>query len=246
MKRQKIRIFIIFISLLLFPITMWYFSPAIIINGMLNHILNGSFFLFCGLLIFSSMFGRIFCAYICPSGGMQECILYINDKPAKQGKRRYIKFVIWTIWIAVLIFAFISGSGIVKADPLFMTEKGISIHEISDYIIYYSVILVLFLPSLIFGKRATCHYICWMAPFMIIGEKIGQLLHIPQLHITADESKCVSCKKCNKECVMGLDVEKLVKEKGEIKCVDCIQCGACADACPNKVLSYSMKFKNRK
>ena len=65
---------------------------------------------------------------------------------------------------------------------------------------------------------------------MIIGEKIGQLLHIPQLHITADESKCVSCKKCNKECVMGLDVEKLVKEKGEIKCVDCIQCGACADA----------------
>ena len=186
MKRQKIRIFIIFISLLLFPITMWYFSPAIIINGMLNHILNGSFFLFCGLLIFSSMFGRIFCAYICPSGGMQECILHINDKPAKQGKRRYIKFVIWTIWIAVLIFAFINGNGIIKADPLFMTEKGISIHEISDYIIYYSVILVLFLPSLIFGKRATCHYICWMAPFMVIGEKIGQRLHIPQLHITAD------------------------------------------------------------
>ena len=244
MKRQKIRIFIIFISLLLFPITMWYFSPAIIINGMLNHILNGGFFLFGGLLIFSSMFVRRFCAYICPSGGMQECILHINDKPAKQGKRRYIKFVIWTIWIAVLIFAFINGNGIIKADPLFMTEKGISIHEISDYIIYYSVILVLFLPSLIFGKRATCHYICWMAPFMIIGEKIGQLLHIPQLHITADGSKCVSCKKCNRECVMGLDVEKLVKEKGEIKCVDCIQCGACADACPNKVLSYSMKFKN--
>jgi len=243
MTRQKIRKLLLLISLLLFPITMWYFSPAIIMNGFLNHILNGSFFVFMLMLILSMVLGRVFCGYLCPSGGLQECTSCINDKPAKQSKRRYIKFVIWIIWILILIAMFICGKGETKADIFFMTEKGISIHEITDYIVYYSVILLLFLPPLIHGRRATCHYLCWMAPFMMIGEKIGQFLHIPQLHINADESKCISCKKCNMACPMGLEVESFVKEKGEIKCADCIQCGACADTCPNRVLNYSMKFK---
>lgn len=243
MKRQQIRHLVIFVSLLLFPITMWYFSPAIIMNGMMNHILNGSFFVFLFLLIFSTVFGRVFCAYLCPSGGLQECVACINDKPAKQGKRRYIKFVIWVMWLCILIGMFIMGHGEITVDPFFMTQYGISIHEISDYIVYYSVILLLFLPSLIHGRRATCHYICWMAPFMIVGEKTGQLLHLPQLHITAKQDRCVSCRLCDKACPMGLKVNEYVKEMGEIKCTDCIACGACADVCPNKVLYYSMKYK---
>lgn len=246
MKRQKIRRLVIFISLLLFPITMWYFSPAIIMNGLPNHILTGSFFVFLFLLIFSTVFGRLFCAYICPSGGMQECVACINDKPAKQGKRRYIKFVIWVVWLCVLVLMYIMGHGEITVDLFFMTQSGISIHEITDYIVYYSVVLLLFLPSLIHGRRATCHYICWMAPFMIVGEKIGQLLHLPQIHVTAKEDQCVSCKLCDKACPMGLNVNEHVKEKGEIKCADCITCGACIDVCPNKVLSYSMKYKVRK
>ena len=44
-----------------------------------------------------------------------------------------------------------------------------------------------------------------MAPFMIIGSKVGQFLHIPQLHIEADKSKCISCKKCNSVCPMGVE-----------------------------------------
>ena len=44
--RQKVRKTLIFISFLLFPVTMWYFSPYLIIQGMSEHILNGSFFVF--------------------------------------------------------------------------------------------------------------------------------------------------------------------------------------------------------
>ncbi len=39
---------------------------------------------------------------------------------------------------------------------------------------------------------------------------------------------------------MSLDVAEMVK-KGQIRSAECIQCGACVDSCPRKVLSYSMK-----
>ena len=46
MKRQKIRRLLLIISLLLFPMTLYYFSPALIINGALKNVMNGSFITF--------------------------------------------------------------------------------------------------------------------------------------------------------------------------------------------------------
>ena len=243
MKRQQIRKLLLLISLLLFPITMWYFSPAIIMMAFAQHILNGSFFVFLGMLLLSLFCGRIFCGYLCPVGCLQECIAGVNNKPARLEKRDYIKFVIWTIWIAVLAYLFFTGKGKVKVDFFFMTTHGISIAEIADYITYYGVILLLFLPALIHGRRAGCHYICWMAPFMMIGSKIGQKLHLPQLHVAADISSCISCKKCTNVCPMGLDVEKMLHEKGNTCNGECINCGSCIDNCPKKALSFKFKWK---
>ncbi|NLU33075.1 MAG: 4Fe-4S binding protein [Clostridiaceae bacterium] len=245
MKRQSVRKLVLLVSLLLFPVTMWYFSPAIIIMGMAQHILTGSFFTFLLMLILSMFLGRSFCGYLCPAGVLQECAAYVNSNPAKQGKRRAIKYVIWTIWIAVIVIAFALGEGTVGVDVFYMTDHGVSVTEIANYAVYYAVILLLLLPSLIHGRRAACHYICWMAPFMVIGEKIGQILHIPQLHVSADNRKCISCKKCETVCPMGLKVEQMIKENNHCQCIDCIQCGACVDSCPKNVLSYSWKEERR-
>ena len=246
MKRQNVRHLLLLISLLLFPVTIWYFSPAVIINGMAQHILNGSFFVFLGMLVFSMFFGRVFCGYLCPAGGLQECAAAVNPKPAKQKKRDIIKYVIWTLWMAAVIITFILGQNDVTIDFFFMTDHGISVAQIYDYIIYYGVVLIIAAPALIHGKRASCHYICWMAPFMVIGGKLGRLLHLPQLHIKAKKESCISCGKCSKVCPMGLDTAKLAS-LGKIGIsTECILCGACADSCPKKVLSYSFGKDDKK
>ena len=238
MKRQKIRKTIILISFLLFPITIWYFSPYLIIQAASEHIMNGSFFVFMTMLISSMFLGRAWCGFLCPAGGLQECVIRCNDNPAKQGHRDKIKYVIWTLWIITVIITYILGKNDVKVDFFYMTDHGISVSSIYNYVIYYGVILILILPGLIHGRRGACHYICWMAPFMVIGSSIGRSLHLPQLHIEAEKKDCISCGRCNKVCPMGLDVKYMVEHECNAKCTECIQCGACVDECPKKVLKY--------
>lgn len=241
--RQKIRKTMLFVSFLLFPLTIWYFSPYLIIQAAFEHIVNGSFIVFVSMLVLSMFFGRAWCGYLCPAGGLQECILRINDKPSRQGIRDRIKYVIWIVWIIVVIVTFILGKNDVSINPFYMTDHGISVSGIYNYVIYYGVLLILVLPALINGRRAACHYICWMAPFMVIGSTIGRWLHFPQLHIEEDRDQCVSCGKCSRVCPMGLDVKKMVSEGTNSGCTECIQCGACVDECPKKVLKYRMKWR---
>ena len=244
--RQRIRKAALIISLLLFPITIWYFSPYLIIMAASEHIVNGSFIVFVSMFVLSVFLGRIWCGYFCPAEGLQECAAMINPNPSKQGWRDKIKFVIWTLWLIGIIVTFILGKNDIKIDPFFMTDHGISVNEIYDYIIYYGVVIIILVPGIIHGKRSTCHYFCWMAPFMITGSRLGRVLHFPQLHVESDKDKCISCGKCNKACPMGLNVKQLVADNNTGTCTECIQCGACIDECPKQVLAYKMLRKDPK
>lgn len=240
MKRQNIRKLLLIISMLLFPITIWYMSPYLIIQGAMEGIVSGSFIVFLCMLLGSVFFGRIFCGWLCPMGGMQECLFSVNDRVPKQGLRNYIKYAIWVVWIGAVILCFIFRKEEISIDFFYMTDHGISIAEIYNYVIYYGVIFLVLIPAVLFGKRIFCHYFCWMAPFMVIGTKIRHFLHLPGLHIISEKEKCISCKKCNQNCPMGLNVVELVRDDHDFG-AECIQCGSCVDHCPRKALSYGLK-----
>ncbi len=240
MKRQNARKLILISSMLLFPITIYYLSPYLIIQGAIEGIINGSFIVFVIMLLSSIFLGRLFCGYLCPAGGIQECAVLINDKSPKQGWRNNIKYAIWMIWIIAIIICFIFRKKELAVDFFYQTDHGISISNIYGYIIYYGVVCLIFIPAVLFGKRIFCHYFCWMAPFMVIGSKLGNMLHIKGLRLSADKNACVSCHKCDRSCPMSLKVTEKV-QKENMYDSECILCGACIDNCPKKAITYKVK-----
>lgn len=155
-----------------------------------------------------------------------------------------MKFAIWGIWLIIISMCYFHSGEITAIDFFFETENGISVSSVLSYIIYYGIICLILIPSILFGKRAFCHYLCWMAPFMISGMKLRNILHLPGIHIKADQREaCVSCGKCNNVCPMGVDVMSNIKHEKNIN-QECIQCGACIDHCPKSVLTYG--FMERK
>lgn len=239
-KRQSIRKLMIIISFILFPITLYYFSPYIIIDGISLGILTGSFFVFLALLIGSIFFGRIFCGWICPAGGLQEICSMANNNRNKGKWRKIIKYIIWIPWILVIVAMALYAGGINRIDFFYQTDHGISVSNPYGYIIYYGVIFLVVILSIFGGRRSFCHSACWMAPFMQIGISLRKGFKLPGLKLDTDQDKCISCNQCTKICVMSLDVMELVK-KGEIIDLDCSLCGECIDICPKNVIKYSMK-----
>jgi ferredoxin-type protein NapH len=239
-KRQKIRFTVLFISLLLFPVTIFYFSPMLIIMGALSGIITASFIVFAAQFMFSLIFGRAFCGWLCPAGGIQEACFRANSRPI--GGLRWSKYVIWVPWMAGIILAFTVAGGFKAVVPLFEMPSGISVADPYAYIIFYSVTGLIVILALALGRRAFCHYACWMAPFMIIGSKIREKAGWPALRLAADGEKCIQCGRCVKNCPMSLDTMGMASAEAT-EHTDCILCGECIDVCPKGVLSYAWGTK---
>lgn len=233
--RQRIRRTIIAVSLLLFPVTLNYFSPYVSIDGAINGIVSGSVILFFLQFLSGIFFGRAWCGWLCPVAGLSEIGSGINNKVVNRKKLRIIRYTIFTVWAGVLVTMFILAGGIKSINPLHLTENGISVDSPIKFITYYSVLTLLFVVTILAGRRGACQSLCWMAPFLTAGYHAGRLLNVPQLRIYGDKSGCVNCGACNKKCPMSIPVSNDMKE-GKICTSDCILCCECVDTCNKKVL----------
>jgi len=242
--RQRVPKALVILTFLSFPITMNFLSPYVIIDGAANGILNGSLVMF-GLMFVSSLFlGRAWCGWVCPGGGMQEIVEPINNRPVNGRKVDWIKWLIWIPWVTLIVLMAVRAGGYQKVDLLYHTQGGISVAGADDrpiliaYVIYYSVIALFVGLAVFVGRRAGCHTICWMAPFMMIGRWIRNRFAWPSLRLEADPSICADCKKCTSNCPMSLDVNAMV-QTDKMENPECILCGTCVDNCAKQAIRYS-------
>ncbi|MDP3446771.1 MAG: 4Fe-4S binding protein, partial [Eubacteriales bacterium] len=92
--RQKIRRILLYVSLFLFPVTLNFFSPYVSIDGAFAGVLSGSAILFLLLFLSGLFFGRAWCGWLCPAGGVAEVAQTVNPKPANAKRLRIVRYVV--------------------------------------------------------------------------------------------------------------------------------------------------------
>jgi len=242
--RQRLRKALLFVSLLLFPATLYYFSPMLILQGASEGIVNGSMIVF-GLMFLSALsVGRLWCGWACPAGALQEFGQPINNKRTPGGKFNWVKWVIWIPWIGLIIALAIGAGGFHSVNPFLQLETGVTLALPLDqggppwFMIYYIIVALFLGLALIFGRRAGCHTVCWMAPFMIIGRWIRNRVRWPSLRLQAETDRCTDCLTCIRNCPMSLDVNGMV-QRADMENDECILCGNCVDRCPKDAIRFS-------
>ncbi len=222
----------------LFPVTLYYLSPFLSLGGMASGIVTGSILVFLGQLTVAAVAGRLFCGWACPAGGLQELVGLLRRRRVNRRAIGWIKWAIWGPWMVAMVFMALRAGGVHAVDFTYQTTNGISVADASGAIALISVVLVFFSLSMTIGRRAGCHVLCWMAPFMIIGTRVGEMLRIPRLRIASSPDRCRDCGACTAACPMSIAVEEEAAT-GAVLDPDCILCGSCADACPRRVLRFS-------
>jgi ferredoxin-type protein NapH len=224
---------ILFHLLLIFHL---FFSPVIIVMASHKGIINASFIAFGMIFLSSLFFGRAYCAWFCPGCGIQEVLSAVIKRKSKNSKGIFIKYYIFAIWMAAIITGYIL-KGVQKVDITY----GMSDVPFERKIILTAGAILIIVPlTAAFGRFASCKYICWQAPFMVIGNKIRDFFRMPGLRLSANAKKCRDCKVCNLKCPMNIDVMANVLS-GRMQHDECILCGNCIDSCKHKAIEFAWR-----
>lgn len=240
MSRQRVRTIALVVSGVLFPVTFYYLSPYLVLEAAGERIVGGSLLVFGAQFLSALVFGRAFCGWVCPAGAISEGTSRLRDRRFGRRGLDFVKYGVWLPWTGVIAFLVVQAGGLSRVEPGYQTWHGISISSAQSLVIFAVIVALVVGLTLWVGRRGFCHTLCWMAPLLILGRAVRDVLRLPGLRLAADARACISCGACTRACAMSLDVEKMVK-RGDMTDRECILCGRCVDTCPKAVVSFTWR-----
>ncbi len=177
------------------------------------------------------IWGRVYCGYLCPQMIFSEASIALQDRLRRFVNRRAIRlkprtrdllsrtllYAVLAVASVVLSFAFIAYF----VEPRDLVQRLLRFDvRTAGGIAGASVTLFTFL-DFTFVRLRFCATVC---PY---GYLQGILSDDETLIVDyRDENEeCIDCKKCVRDCPMGIDIRKSPYQ------IECIHCGECVDAC---------------
>ena len=198
-------------------------------NGFLRHSAASAVILLIGMLAMAVAFRRSFCGMICPLGTLQGIFgaagrrLFgahrLTIPPVVDRIARFLKygvfafFLLWTWQAAELVMR--------PYDPWVAWAHLTASDLLSTYLIGFIILVVSLAGSLVY-ERFFCKYLC------PVGALLGLLSRVSFLNIKRDAATCIDCGRCDKACMMNVEVATA----DVVTSSECISCNECVNACP--------------
>lgn len=185
-------------------------------------------------------FGRAFCGWICPLGGLVDLsastdrdrlrLNFLQEKITTEDGFYYGRLKPWAGWVryvllvVVVVLSLMLGFALVNIFyPVLWLKSTTACWIIAAVLGVFAVAL-----PLVTGRRWWC-YIC------PLGALISLLDRVTPFKVKIDQSKCVGCMDCTSSCRMfALTPEEV--ETGRINSSLCSRCGRCIEACPESAI----------
>ncbi len=229
------------IAVLLFQIKILhlFMSPVVPVVAAGVGILPASLVVYAILFISSLFLGRAFCGWFCPGAGMQEILSLLIGRRAKRGWGDRIKYAICGVWSFLVLGVALRAGGFRQIDLDFGLQQGGLLQEVLMRTGHFVIIGVL---GVIFGAWASCRYTCWIAPFLVLGNRLRCLFRLPGMRMYVEAGTCSGCEQCRDVCPMRVDMTS-ISSAGSIRNDDCIMCGNCVDVCPSQAIHFKWSLK---
>lgn len=161
------------------------------------------------LIIISVIFGRVFCAHMCPAGALQELLSRIPVKKLHINNRKIPNIIRALVFAAFLISVIFSHN--------IFQYIGISSFFALRFTTAAFVFAIILLVS-VFVYRPFCTFLCPYGFVLSLSTRFGRF----GLKRT---DMCINCRKCERICP--------TKEAGrEDTKAECYLCGRCIEVCP--------------
>ena len=205
-----------------------------LLNGSFTFAEHGGSLLLIGLtLLFTLIWGRFFCSFLCSFGAMQDLLWALGkrvspirkvpeavDEVMKLGKYFVLLFVVvgvWTfavpgdsVWSPWTVFGAFTSFGTLPAKEIVLSVGGL--------------LLLLTVAGSVLVERFFCKYLC------PLGAVFALVSYFRLFKIKRNGEACGSCRLCTQKCSMGIPLYRTER----VCSGECIDCMRCVSACPNK------------
>ena len=194
------------------------------------------------ILLYSIMFGRWICGWLCPFGLVQDLLHKIKTPKIKKGRitkiLSYFKYVLLVVFVIVLPLIYVLRDLPLPAFCKYICPAGTfggalgllinpaneaTFGMLGPLFTWKFALMVSFLVGAVFIYRIFCRFFC------PLGALYGIFNKIALFGIRLDKKSCIDCGKCITKCKMDITT---VGDK------DCIHCGDCIEVCPTNAISW--------
>jgi len=212
-------------------------------SGLSRGVINAGFIFW--MLVFGSalLLGRAFCGWFCWFGGYLDLIEWGIGRLKIKIPHRMLLYlgILPFVGLAIKAYSTLLEKWILQGFPATFTFRLADVEPWGGQQTGISILITLitFGPVLlfVFGRRAWCRYLCPIGALL----KVFSSVSLGKVRLVNDE--CIGCGKCNRSCVMEVDVMGELKAHGEVRSLDCIRCLKCTDECPNGAIAFSLSRK---
>ncbi len=194
------------------------------------------------LLLYSILFGRMICGWLCPFGLIQELLYKIKTPKLKKSPitrlLSYLKYVILIVFVFIIpiCYAFkdtpmpafckyICPAGTIEGGLLLLSNKVNASYfsMLGPIFTWKFLLMVSIVVGCIFAFRFFCRFLC------PLGALYGLFNKISVFGVHLEKSKCVDCGKCFAQCKVD------IRHVGD---QECVSCGECISVCPTQAISW--------